>query len=1554
MRTGFWSFVFAVICASCAFAQDSAPKKLLLMTQSKGFVHDVVKRKDGQPCAVEKIFQQLADKTRLFTVESSQDASILTPQKLKTVDIVVFYTTLDLPMKPEDLDAFVKNGGSFLGLHSATDTFHGNKIYLNLINGEFAEHPWTQEKTVTIKVLDPKSPMAAPWLDGGGMTFREEIYHQTNFDPSQVHVILGLDMAKTELKKPYFVPIAWCKEYGKGKVFYTSLGHRQDVWENPRYQDHLIAAIKWLEGLTPADATPNPQVSEHEDEIAKKLAPPAPPAPEKPATEPAKKAAADPKSLPKVPDGFAINVFVNAPDIKSPASITVSPDGKVFVGEDEYNTQPSREQGLARVKLCADTDGDGVADKITVFADKLNAPQGLTFVGNTLYVVHAPFLTAFRDTNNDGVADTREDLITGFGPVPEGLVHHVPSGVRMGIDGWLYISIGDKGIVKATGRDGRTISLWGGGTVRVRPDGTMLEVFSHRTRNTFDVAIDPYLDAFTRDNTNDGDGWDSRVTQMQRDAEYGYPVLFKHFGDEIVQPLASYGSGSATGTLYVQEPSWKGTLGDCLYACDWARGILYRHELTRKGATFDIKQEEFIKDVRPTDLDMDGNGKMYVADWGRRDWGNAPPVGMVYRVATTQPAGGATTVEPYPADMSKADETQLLAWLASPRAVWRINAQCELLKRRDTPGLAAALTNMAIRKDFELYVRVAALFTLKQLEGEDSNDKLATLAALPELREFALRALADRDDQLHGVNRDLFTRGLTDPNPRVRVQAAIGLSHLGHPELAAALVPLTADPDPMVRHAAMQSLRRLNARDVCIAAVRKWEGEAPAEPLSRAAAQPARQEPRPPTTAPADIIAGAMRTLRPFHDLETVDAIASVYNSASDAKLRQEAIKAFARLYHVESKWDGKWWTPHPDTRGPYYVSAPWALTDRVAGLLIAATADRDVETAKTALEYIGLIEVKEATTTLTRLIAGGGGLKDDAAKALIALKQSTPEALDALERVVIGANFNADVRASAAQALAALDFAKSAPILIRIVSRFDSAATLPAGLLEKVCDSLSSHAIAANQVTALAPLLSASKESVRVAAATSMLRSTEAAVRDQFKAALLCGDSARVEAALTAVTKLTPDNSQPFTDSIHALLKDKDASVRMAATLALGHIGDASAVKDLVRLAQRDRNPLPAVSALAGIDPARTADDQVLLIATLLVDTSGKVAKTDDQAAYARLVSAAQKFLGDPRVPTTQASSLRSKLMEPGVIYSYLRTDPLPVPEGPAATYTKVFPPELKPDGPFLPFSDAKGKEITWKKLAVTDPKGMQVLTDMPDNSVEYLTTTIESANGGSAYLTSASDDGLHIWLNGKLIAEKNLDRGMLPDMDQQMISLKKGTNTLLFKVNNKGGAAGIQARLRTRIIEFNPDEALAVAQKARKKDGKRGRELFEQIGCVKCHTTDKHEEPKGPFLGDVGSKFDAKYIVESVMRPSAKIAQGFSTERIITKDNADYTGFVTHETADEVQLRDPSGKVTAVAKGQIKKRTTLAGSMMPEGLIDNLGIDDFGSLLAYLQSMK
>src|SRR5947199_7602909 len=123
---------------------------------------------------------------------------------------------------------------------------------------------------------------------------------------------------------------------------------------------------------------------------------------------------------------------------------------------------------------------------------------------------------------------------------------------------------------------------------------------------------------------------------------------------------------------------------------------------------------------------MDGLGRMFVADWGRRDWGNAGPVGIIYLVKPT----ALKSSLPF-ADMTAADETQLLGWLSSPSAVWRINAQCELLHRKPTSRLTAALTNIAMRKG-ELYARVAALFTLKQLTGEDSHGTIATLAVSPE------------------------------------------------------------------------------------------------------------------------------------------------------------------------------------------------------------------------------------------------------------------------------------------------------------------------------------------------------------------------------------------------------------------------------------------------------------------------------------------------------------------------------------------------------------------------------------------------------------------------------------------------------------------------------------------------------------------------------------------------------------------------------------------------------------------------------------------------------
>src|SRR5688572_22454164 len=125
-RSRLLAVVLTAVLCSASSAQE--PRKLVLITQSNGFDHEVVKQKDGKPSLVETTFNQLAQKRRLFKVEHSRDASILTAEKLKQTDVVVLYTTGVLQMKPEDLDAWVKEGGKFLGIHPATDTYHNTEI----------------------------------------------------------------------------------------------------------------------------------------------------------------------------------------------------------------------------------------------------------------------------------------------------------------------------------------------------------------------------------------------------------------------------------------------------------------------------------------------------------------------------------------------------------------------------------------------------------------------------------------------------------------------------------------------------------------------------------------------------------------------------------------------------------------------------------------------------------------------------------------------------------------------------------------------------------------------------------------------------------------------------------------------------------------------------------------------------------------------------------------------------------------------------------------------------------------------------------------------------------------------------------------------------------------------------------------------------------------------------------------------------------------------------------------------------------------------------------
>jgi type 1 glutamine amidotransferase len=254
--------------SATAVAEDAAAKKpkMLLITQSKGFAHPVVQRKGAELSQVEKTVEEWAKSSELFDVDCSQDAAKdFTKENLANYDLVMFYTTGDLPIAKETLDYFFgewlkQKGHGFIGIHSATDTFKNYEPYWDMVGGTFNGHPWNAGDTVAIKVHDTEHPAMKPW--GEEFTIQDEIYQYTNWQPAKVRVLASLDMAKTAKKAPYHVPVAWAKNYGDGRIFYTNLGHNGSTWERAEFKESVLNAVKWILGEVEGNGEPNPDVSE--------------------------------------------------------------------------------------------------------------------------------------------------------------------------------------------------------------------------------------------------------------------------------------------------------------------------------------------------------------------------------------------------------------------------------------------------------------------------------------------------------------------------------------------------------------------------------------------------------------------------------------------------------------------------------------------------------------------------------------------------------------------------------------------------------------------------------------------------------------------------------------------------------------------------------------------------------------------------------------------------------------------------------------------------------------------------------------------------------------------------------------------------------------------------------------------------------------------------------------------------------------------------------------------------------------------------------------------
>ncbi|GAB4051487.1 DUF7133 domain-containing protein [Spirosoma litoris] len=626
------------------------------------------------------------------------------------------------------------------------------------------------------------------------------------------------------------------------------------------------------------------------------------------------------------------------PDLTpSPACLAVAPTGEVFVGVDMIGSL-GKEPGKGYIIKLVDKDNDGKVDQHTKFA-MVDNPRGIIALRDQVFVLHTTFsketgkasnmdLVVFEDANQDGVTDGPSKPLIQNLSNPNFLqsrgTDHATNGIRMGIDGWIYIAVGDFGFHDAVDRSGKKLTMLGGGIVRVRPDGTEMEIFSHGMRNIYDIAIDPYMNIFTRDNTNDGGGWNIRFSHQIQSGEYGYPVLFKHFTDEIIPALVDVGGGSGTGSLFMDDASWPDKYNHVPMMADWGRSQLYIHRVTPDGPSYTQKEEEFIKLPQITDVDIDASGRMYLAAWDGAGYSGSPSKGYVMRAVPAD-----WTYKAFPS-LKKASVKELTNYLKSGSAAARQYAQQELLAR-PADKITKAVWKLAADKSVPLYARIAAMYTYAQAAGEAGIANLVKLTEEPEFREYALRALSDRMPYIKSVPVEPFMQALKDPSDRVRLAAMIGLGRLGKVEAAPALLQVAvpasfvepakgtegphATPNAALvpAHIAVRTLVKLNAVDACLSAIGTGNSTL------------------------------ALWALRYMHDPKAVDGLIAVYQRATDAILKKQILVTLARLYKKEADYDGSWWWgTRPDTHGPYYKGVTWESSTAIEKLLKSEWAKAD------------------------------------------------------------------------------------------------------------------------------------------------------------------------------------------------------------------------------------------------------------------------------------------------------------------------------------------------------------------------------------------------------------------------------------------------------------------------------------------------------------------------------------------------------------------------------------------------------------------------------------
>lgn len=1305
-----------------------------------------------------------------------------------------------------------------------------------------------------------------------------------------------------------------------------------------------------------------------------------------------------------------IELIATVPDVEACSTVCGDPHGAIYVGSDPRDGRLNTKDPVCTIVRYSGTGSDR---KKTVFADKLYSPAGSAWFDGWLYVIHDPFMTRFKDTNGDGIADVREDLITNLGVMQQdtGLNDHCASGFTLGMDGYWYISIGDRGTYQTKSlKDGSTISLQGGGIIRCRTDGTQLEIFSSGTRNHLQVNLDAEDNAFTRDNTDDGNGWWTRLTHHIEGGYYGYPYDYRsapNYG--VVQPsqqtldaikqhggvaqppksegakgdnkteqlmrflpaMADFGGGSPTGGLcYLSDGLPEKYRGKHFFS-EWGKAGLYVTEVARDGATFklvsDTKLVEPAKggEFRPMQISVAADGSLLIADWGYGGWKSPRVAGAVWRLywPEAKPA-------PRLKDETKAGVDELVAALGHPDRDQRLRAQVALIDR----GVVNLdqVVSVVLNGKATPVSRWHAIWTLSGIDLNLSGDPSP---AASETRAKILRTLV----------LDAFTP--LEPSLRVQAARAVGMraSAIGHEDLVKSnfgnmIAYLYFEP--RTQHEIVTAFgRTLSARN----ATRSTDGyrtivarlivNGQWDEWNAAAAKHAVQsigdmepvfevlklnQPLPfrqgwgPERTPAEIakMEESMRTQFPTLQKKLWRYLEGFYDSKTVTRTAElmKSTSADNRIMAVGV------------LGGIAYESKPWDGKWWGTQPVKNPPPPKSVrwDSTSTALEALtAALTDKEKEVRLAAAKAFNSFLLDEAGKeAGVALRaRLTAETEPAIRRQLIESlGVQKDPQAMEVFTQIALDEKADADFRDTAI-----------GAVVNIGGDAAKKTIAK---LAGANLSTSATRKVIIAAGD--LKVLEAA--PDLIAHLKDGDSNNRELSAKALQQLGP-KSNAAAGLIEAL-SDKEGKVQVAAIEALGNLRDKVALPALIALAEKRRYHREAIQAIANM--ADETAVPVLVAAVREKDTGMrrsalKALKPYRQQAWPLI----EDMINKGRVPEELVPSIRNSFVSGAVT----KWKMIGVFEN---VWEAVHPPEkdaLERGGaPDLTkkYHDAEGKDSGWHAVGADVASGEVDLQKVFNTSAmvcAYAFTEIETPEAAEAKIFAGADDELGIWLNGKSVFNRGGSHGYEVDQNEIAVQLPAGKNTLFVKIGNKGGAwifnlrmPGFEDGKFIKSKEAAPEEkqrAFVLAAKAdgswlNAGNGKNGEKLFfdktATLGgiCATCHTVKGSGGQIGPDLSTIGANYKRADLLVSILEPSKTIALGFDQVMIETNSGETVAGSLRSETGDALTIVDATGQSRSVKKSDVKKKTDLHVSLMPPALTQGLKPEEFADLLAYLESLK